>query len=107
MLQVQIRENEKIELGNQDEKITVHSGWFTADEVHDAYLKGKEKGKMHYIDGFEKTLNYNLPLATAAAELLFSKIEKLNINIQEAYLRIEDIARFGVLIIVPIDFFLS
>ena len=94
--------------GENVENIDAPNGWFTANEMHDAYLKGKEKGKKHFIDSVNKTLSFNLPLAATLAEKFIAHVEELySIKVPAAYLKIEEIAKFSVLFLVPKEDFLS
>ncbi len=100
------------EISETTQGIQAPDGWFTADEVHDAYKKGEkdgiEKGKKHYVDQNTKTLTYNLPLSANKAELLIKSLkEKLDISVPIAYLRIDGIAKFSVLILIEKKDFLS
>ncbi len=82
-------------------------GYFTHDELIDAYLKGKEEQKNENQRILMKELQANIELAKSIVEQISEEIVKKGFDTVKSYLRINNISKYDAIFDVPVDHFTS
>lgn len=80
---------------------------FSEDDLIDAYFKGKKEEKTTNEKLFHKTFQDNLVMATGTAERFIHQVKEKGLNIITALLKVEDLFRFRVMIVVSEDDYIA
>lgn len=79
----------------------------TADDVIDAYFKGKEDGKKEKIEKIKSEFFVNLKLATSIAEELYETGNENNLKLEGIRLKARGLRSFDILFLVDDEMFVS
>jgi hypothetical protein len=72
----------------------------TADDVIDAYFKGKEDGKEAHFEKLKQDFFLNLKTASSIAEELFEMGQDQDLHLQEMHLKVDGFNSFNILYLV-------